>query len=145
MQHGGENSSNYANPEFDRLFEKMKRMSNTPERLTLIRAMKRILQHDAPWIFAFHPKTYTLAHAWLKNPRPENRAALGAGAGARQAASVEIEQTENPLPGLRPPLAGSSPLPQADEGKTFAVLSPAWRERVPVRAREQSCFPSSVL
>jgi ABC-type transport system substrate-binding protein len=74
MKHGGENSSNYANPEFDRLFEKMKRMSNTPERLALIRAMKRILQHDAPWIFAFHPKTYALTHAWLKNRKPNDAA-----------------------------------------------------------------------
>jgi ABC-type transport system substrate-binding protein len=74
VRHGGENTSNYANPEFDRLFEKMKRMSNTPERLALIRAMKRILQHDAPWIFAFHPKTYALTHAWLKNRKPNDAA-----------------------------------------------------------------------
>ncbi|MDR1350715.1 MAG: ABC transporter substrate-binding protein [Zoogloeaceae bacterium] len=74
VKNGGENSSNYANPEFDRLFEKMKRMENTPERLTLIRAMNRILQHDAPWIFAFHPQTYTLTHAWLKNRKPSETA-----------------------------------------------------------------------
>ncbi len=69
---GGQNSSNYENPEYDRLFQQMKVMDNTPERLGLIRRMTRILQHDAPWIYAFHPKTYTLTHAWLKNRKPND-------------------------------------------------------------------------
>jgi ABC-type transport system substrate-binding protein len=72
VRHGGENHANYASPEFDRLFLEMKSMENTPERLALIRRMNRLLQHDAPWIFAFHPKTYTLAHAWLKNRKPND-------------------------------------------------------------------------
>lgn len=73
-EHGGENKVNYQNPEFDRLFLHMKSMDNTPERLTLIRRMNRILQHDAPWITLFHPKTYTLTHGWLKNRKPNNAA-----------------------------------------------------------------------
>lgn len=68
--HGGENSSNYANPAFDRLFLQMKNMDNTPERLSLIRDMLGILHRDAPWVFGFHPKSYTLVHAWLKNRKP---------------------------------------------------------------------------
>ena len=32
--------------------------------------MNRILQHDAPWIFGFHPKSYTLGHSWLYNRKP---------------------------------------------------------------------------
>ncbi len=31
-EHGGENAANYQNPEFDRLFERMKDMDNGPER-----------------------------------------------------------------------------------------------------------------
>jgi ABC-type oligopeptide transport system substrate-binding subunit len=69
---GGENASNYANPEFDRLFAKMKNMDNTPERLTIIRQMTGILQHDAPWVFGLHPKSYTLGHRWLKNRKPND-------------------------------------------------------------------------
>lgn len=69
---GGQNSANYQNPAYDRLFLQMKAMENTPERLDLIRAMNRILQHDAPWIYAFHPKTYVLTHAWLKNRKPSD-------------------------------------------------------------------------
>jgi ABC-type oligopeptide transport system substrate-binding subunit len=69
---GGENSSNYANPEFDRLFTKMKNMDNTPERLAIVRQMNRLLQHDAPWVFGLHPKSYTLGHRWLKNRKPND-------------------------------------------------------------------------
>ncbi|MBK7414340.1 MAG: ABC transporter substrate-binding protein [Dechloromonas sp.] len=69
---GGENASNYANPEFDRLFVKMKNMDNTPERLQIVRQMTGILQHDAPWVFGLHPKSYTLGHHWLKNRKPND-------------------------------------------------------------------------
>ncbi len=70
--HGGENSSNYANPEFDRLFARMKNMDNTPERLQIVREMNRILHQDAPWNFGLHPKSYTLGHRWLKNRKPND-------------------------------------------------------------------------
>ncbi len=69
---GGENASNYANPEFDRLFARMKYMDNGPERLGIIRQMNRLLQHDAPWVFGLHPKSYTLGHRWLKNRKPND-------------------------------------------------------------------------
>jgi len=69
---GGENASNYANPEFDRLFARMKNMDNSPERLEIVRQMNHILQHDAPWVFGLHPKSYTLGHRWLKNRKPND-------------------------------------------------------------------------
>lgn len=69
---GGENASNYANPEFDRLFADMKNMDNTPQRLAIIRQMNRILHHDAPWVYGLHPKSYTLSHRWLKNRKPND-------------------------------------------------------------------------
>ncbi len=67
---GGENSANYANPEYDRLFAQMKDMDNGPERQEIIRRMLRILHQDAPWVFGFHPASYTLSHAWLYNRKP---------------------------------------------------------------------------
>ena len=74
MATGGENAANYANPEFDRLFAEMKNMesdgSNGARRAEIIARMNRILQHDAPWIFGFHPKSYTLAHSWLQSRKP---------------------------------------------------------------------------
>jgi hypothetical protein len=50
----------------------MKDMDDTPQRAEIIGRMKRILQEDAPWIFGFHPKGYTLAHAWLYNRKPHD-------------------------------------------------------------------------
>lgn len=77
LAHGGENKTNYANPEFDRLFAAMKNMDNTPQRREIIRRMNRILQEDAPWIFGFHPKSYTLSHDWLYNRKPNDVANNG--------------------------------------------------------------------
>ena len=70
VKHSGENASNYANPAYDRLFEQMRAMENTPERQRIIDEMVAILRHDAPWVWGFHPKDYTLAHAWLANRKP---------------------------------------------------------------------------
>ena len=66
----GENAANYDNPVFNRLFEKMKNMENSPERLDIIREMNRLLQQDAPWVFTYHPVTFGLSHQWLKNNKP---------------------------------------------------------------------------
>lgn len=70
----GSNSSNYANPEYDALFEKMKSMPDTPERQRIIDRMVEIVQRDAPWIFGFHPKDYSLRHGWLHNAKPNDMA-----------------------------------------------------------------------
>jgi len=70
----GANSSNYANPEFDRLFERMKDLPDSPERQRLIDRMVDIARRDAPWIFGFHPTDYTLHHAWLSNVKPNEMA-----------------------------------------------------------------------
>ena len=67
---GGENAANYANPEYDRLFRRMRTMSDGPERLDMIRRMQAILRHDAPWVFGVHPKSFTLSHAWYGNFKP---------------------------------------------------------------------------
>jgi oligopeptide transport system substrate-binding protein len=67
---GGENAANYDNPEFDRLFERMKDMDNGPERQQLIDAMLEIVRRDAPWIFAYYPKSFGLRHGWVHNVKP---------------------------------------------------------------------------
>ena len=63
----GENASNYDSPAFNRLFEKMKDMENSPERLILINSMLEIARRDAPWSWGFFPKDFSLQHAWVKN------------------------------------------------------------------------------
>ncbi len=64
---GGENASNYSNPEFDRLFEQMKNMDNSPARQAIIDEMLEILRRDSPWLWGYHPKNYVLQHGWLHN------------------------------------------------------------------------------
>ena len=70
VKHSGENTANYQNPEFDRLFEQMKNIENGPERLEIIRQMTWILQRDAPWLWGHHPKAFSLFHDWFKNVKP---------------------------------------------------------------------------
>ncbi|MBI4291610.1 MAG: ABC transporter substrate-binding protein [Betaproteobacteria bacterium] len=73
----GENAANYQNPQYDRLFERMKNMDSGPERQALIDQMLAIAREDAPWVWGFHPKEYVLAHAWMKNAKPNNMARNG--------------------------------------------------------------------
>ena len=70
VEHHGENAANYSNPEFDRLFEKMKNIKNGPERLATIKEMTYIVQKDAPWLWGFHPKAFSLFHDWYQNVKP---------------------------------------------------------------------------
>jgi oligopeptide transport system substrate-binding protein len=71
---GGENASNYSNPEFDRLFEQMKNMPNNAARQKIIDEMLEILRHDSPWLWGEHPKDYVLHHSWLYNSKPNKMA-----------------------------------------------------------------------
>ena len=66
----GENAANYENPAFDRLFERMKEMDNGPARQAVIDEMVRITREDAPWVFAFYPKSFGLRHGWVMNAEP---------------------------------------------------------------------------
>lgn len=72
--HNGENAANYDNPEFNRLFEQMKAMDNGPARQAIIDRMVEIARHDAPWVWGFHPKQFTLYHAWFFNANPNQMA-----------------------------------------------------------------------
>lgn len=64
VKHSGENTTNYSNPQYDALFEKMQNMGNGPERAMLIKKMVKILQEDAPAVGGFYPQTYLLAQQW---------------------------------------------------------------------------------
>lgn len=67
---GGENASNYQNPEFDRLFEQMRNMGNGEQRYRIIQSLQEMARRDATWIFGYHPKGFTLYHGWYKNLKP---------------------------------------------------------------------------
>ena len=74
VKHEGENVSNYHNAEFDKLFEEMKGMPNSPQRQTVIDKMISILQIDCPWMGGFHPITYSLSHQWVGPTVPNEMA-----------------------------------------------------------------------
>ncbi|MBW3623629.1 MAG: hypothetical protein KY468_09515 [Armatimonadetes bacterium] len=63
----GVNSSNYNNPEYNRLFEQMRAMEDGPERLALIRKMRDIAVEDSPWIYRDHDESLGLMYNWLQN------------------------------------------------------------------------------
>lgn len=67
---GGENASNYQNPEYDRRFEAMRTMGETPEKARLINEMIAIAQKDAVWSFGYFPTAAAAHHAWVKNAKP---------------------------------------------------------------------------
>jgi ABC-type transport system substrate-binding protein len=70
VKQSGENAGNYSNPAFDRLFEQMRNMDNNEQRYQIIQSMQNILRHDAPWVFGFHPKSFSLFHSWYQNLKP---------------------------------------------------------------------------
>ena len=70
VDNDGQNAANYDNPEYNRLFEQMKNMEDSPERQQIIDRMVTILRHDAPWLWGYHPKDYGLYHAWYGNVKP---------------------------------------------------------------------------
>lgn len=63
----GVNSTNYNNPEYNRLFEQMIVLPNNAQRQDLINQMTAIAQRDAPMAWGLNPEAYTLKHAWLGN------------------------------------------------------------------------------
>jgi ABC-type transport system substrate-binding protein len=66
----GSNSNNYANPEFDKLYEKIAVMQDCPERRELYRKMELIVLEDCPAVFLNQRIAYVLHHDWYKNYKP---------------------------------------------------------------------------
>ena len=63
----GTNNSNYSNPEFDRLYEKIRDMPDTPERTEIYARMIRMISEDCPVLMLSEPLTMVLYYDWYKN------------------------------------------------------------------------------
>jgi ABC-type transport system substrate-binding protein len=63
----GPNCTNYANPAYDRLFEKMRSMNDGPERMALIKQMRDISAEDCPLVYLVHAESRTLTQPWIRN------------------------------------------------------------------------------
>jgi ABC-type transport system substrate-binding protein len=68
----GPNHSNYSNPEFDTLYERVRVMPDTPERTALYARMADIAIEDSPWLCLSYPLSFGLQHGWVKNYKPHD-------------------------------------------------------------------------
>ena len=72
----GTNETNYFNPTFDKLYEKIIVMESSPERTALCAEAIRILNEDCPCLLLTEPIYMWLEHTWVNNYK---RHPLGAG------------------------------------------------------------------
>ncbi len=68
----GENASNFAHPEFDQLFDRMKDLEDTPERAAMIARMIAIMQEEMPMLFGWSEEFGGAYHQWVGNGKPSN-------------------------------------------------------------------------
>jgi len=66
----GENTANYQNPEYDKLFALLKTMDDGPAKQEVVDKMVHILQQDAPWSFGYFPYASAAVQRWVKNSKP---------------------------------------------------------------------------
>ena len=66
----GENTSNYASAEYDRLYAQMKTLPDGPDKQKLVDEMVRIAREDAPWTMGFFPYASAAAQQWVHNFKP---------------------------------------------------------------------------
>jgi len=65
----GANNSNYENPEFDALFERMRVLEPGPERDAAVAQMVELWRRDNVWMYTFHPLEYYLNNEWVHNTK----------------------------------------------------------------------------
>lgn len=63
----GPNAGSYSNPEYDRLYEQMRRMPPGPERNQIIEKMAALFKEDVPAFFLTTPITVGMHQKWLLN------------------------------------------------------------------------------
>ena len=66
----GENTSNYADDEYDSLFARLKDVEDGPDKQSLIDKMTAIVQRDAPWSLGYFPYSSGAFQSWVHNAKP---------------------------------------------------------------------------
>ena len=69
---GGCNRTGFADPVYDRMYEKILSMPDTSERTRYYEEMVQYLTKQVPWIFEGFPLSYQLNHAGLQNYLPHD-------------------------------------------------------------------------
>jgi oligopeptide transport system substrate-binding protein len=68
----GPNHANYSNPAFDRLYDRIRTMQDSPERTAIYKQMAGIVIEDAPWISLTYPLSFGLFQPWFQNYKPHD-------------------------------------------------------------------------
>ena len=63
----GSNRSNYVNPEFDALYDRIVALPDSPERDALCRDAAKLVMDDCPWILTGYPLAFSLRRSRLRN------------------------------------------------------------------------------
>jgi len=66
----GENTANYENPEFDRLYRKLQTLDDGPLKQKVIDQMVHIAQEDSPWAWGYLPYAGNAYQQWVHNGKP---------------------------------------------------------------------------
>ncbi|MBK7061701.1 MAG: ABC transporter substrate-binding protein [Rubrivivax sp.] len=69
-KYDGENTSNFENPEYDRLFAQMKTLDDGPAKQALIDQLVKIARDEAPWTMGFFPDASAARQQWVHNYKP---------------------------------------------------------------------------
>ena len=69
---GSCNRTNFSSKEFDRLYEKIVAMPDSPERVKLCREAAAHAAAEAPWILEGYPVSYQMLNSWIENFLPHD-------------------------------------------------------------------------
>lgn len=67
VEHDGENATNYNNSVADKLYEEIRLMPDGPKRQEKMNEFLATVRKDSPWVWGFHPITFTLSHRWNRS------------------------------------------------------------------------------
>lgn len=68
--HEGENTANYQNPEFDRLYRRLQSLEDGPEKARVMAQMNDIVRQDAPWAWGYWSYSGLAFQRWVHNGKP---------------------------------------------------------------------------
>lgn len=66
----GENSANYSNPAYDKLYLKMQTLDDGPEKQKVMDEMLAIVREDAPWAWGYWAYVGLAFQSWVHNGKP---------------------------------------------------------------------------
>ena len=66
----GENTANYENPEYDRLYRTLQTLEDGPEKQKVIDQMVAVVREDAPWAWGYWPYVALAFQPWAHNGKP---------------------------------------------------------------------------